>query len=169
MDFTFEIHRKNLGKIYFTNAASVVTQDPNSYKDFVKQINRWYTGFWQCVAKHNIPWQGQPLDVEVAILALEGLFNGLLMVGFLFLIPYTLFKNPRVLLFPLSIDLFLLMIPSLLFVAYKKNLWKIFLYLPHFYLVRTTSSFIFLVSFIKTVLGLDLKMKWGKANRYLPV
>lgn len=166
MDFTFDIHRKHLGRIYFTNKASVVTQDPNTLRDFIRQIDRWYTGFWQCVVKHNIPWQGQSLDIEIALLASEGLFNGLLMVGFAFLIPYTLTKNPKVLLYPLGLDLFLFMIPSLFFVATKNKLWKIFLYLPLFYVIRVTSSFIFLTSFIKVVLGLDLKMKWGKASRY---
>jgi len=168
MDFTFDIHRKHLGKIYFTNKASVVTQDPNTLRDFIRQIDRWYTGFWQCVVKHDIPWQGQTLDIEVALLALEGLFNGLLMIGFIFLIPYSLIKNPHILLYPLGLDLFLFMIPSLFFVAIKTKLWKIFLYTPLFYVMRITSSFIFLTSFVKVVLGLDLKMKWSKANRYQP-
>lgn len=169
MDFTFDIHRNKLGKIVFTNKASVVTQDPNTLRDFIRQIDRWYTGFWQCVVKHDIPWQGQPLDIEVALLALEGLFNGLLMIGFIFLIPYALAKSPNILIYPFILDLGLFMLPTLLLVAIKNKLWKIFLYMPLFYLVRISSSLIFLRSFFKVVLGLDLNMKWGKANRYQPV
>ncbi|MDQ3239565.1 MAG: glycosyltransferase family 2 protein, partial [bacterium] len=41
MDFTFMIHRNNLGKITFTDKAIVVTQDPGNVKEYCKQIKRW--------------------------------------------------------------------------------------------------------------------------------
>lgn len=166
MDFTFSLHRQHLGRIFFTNQASVVTQDPNSLSDYIKQITRWYTGFWQCVFKHRIPWLNQTLDLEVALLASEGIFNGLLMIGLFVLIPLSVIQQPEILLVALCLDLFLFMIPSLIYVAVKKKLHRSLLYLPLLYLVRVISSLIFLISFFKVVLGLDITMKWVKPSRY---
>lgn len=166
MDFTFLIHRKRLGKIAYLNSATVTTQDPNNLKDFLKQIDRWYTGFWQCLVKHNIPWGGQPLDAEVALLASEGIFNGLLVISLLFLIPLTISKNVSLLLIPFSADLLLFLIPTMILTGKRHHAWNIFKYLPHFYFMRIASSLIFLRSFFKIVIGADLKMKWNKVARY---
>jgi len=166
MDFTFLIHRKKVGKIVFTEEAKVVTQDPRTLKDFLKQIRRWYTGFWQTVLKHEIPWGGQPLDFEVALLASEGIFNGLIVIILLVLLPVVLFKNPLVLAIPFAIDLLGFMIPTLFLTAARNNVWKIFFYLPHFYFLRVVSSLIFLKSFLSVLLVKDLKVGWNKAVRY---
>lgn len=166
MDFTFLIHRKKLGRIVYTNDAVVVTQDPYSLKDFIKQIDRWYTGFWQCVIKHNIPWGGQMLDFEVGLLATEGLFNGILMVSLLLLIPLTIIKAPYLLATPIVVDFFFFLLPTMFLAAKRHRLKKIYLYIPLFYLMRLVSCLIFLHSFIKIVLGIDLEMKWNKITRY---
>lgn len=166
MDLTFLVHRKKLGKIIYVSSAVVVTQDPYTFKDFLKQIDRWYLGFWQCIEKHNIPWGGQVLDWEVAILALEGLFNGVLMTSFFVLLPYSIIKNPQVLTYPLMIDLIFFMLPTMFLTAIRHKLWKIFLYIPQFYMMRFISSIIFLKSFIKVVGGLDIGMGWNKVKRY---
>ena len=166
MDLTFLIHRKNLGKIKFCSTASVYTQDPKNIKDFVKQIDRWYTGLWQCVKKHNLPWGSQMLDAEVAFLGVEGLYNGILTAIFLGVLPIILIKNPSLLALPLLIDLLFFVIPTLSYTAAKNNYWSIFKYIPQFYLIRFISSLVFLKSFIKVVLGIDLGMNWFKASRY---
>lgn len=166
MDFTFLIHRKKLGKIVYTNDAVVVTQDPYTLKDFIRQIDRWYTGFWQCVVKHNIPWGGQMLDFEVGMLATEGLFNGILMLSLLLLIPFTLVKAPYLLLVPFIVDFFFFLLPTMVLAAKRHNLRKIFLYIPLFYLMRIISCLIFLHSFVKIVLGIDFTMRWNKIPRY---
>ena len=75
MDFTFTMHRLGFNKMVFENKAIVFTQDPQTLRDYSRQLHRWYTGFWQVVRKHNIPWQGQTLDLEVSMLAIEGLYN----------------------------------------------------------------------------------------------
>ena len=166
MDLTFLIHRQNLGQIVYTSKFKVITQDPNTLTDFLKQIDRWYTGFWQCVLKHNIPWEGQKLDAEVALLAAEGLFNGVLVIILLFLIPKAIQINSQVLLFPLFLDLFLFMIPTLLYTLIRHKTWKIYLYIFHFYFLRLLTSLIFLKTFFKVVFYFDLKMGWNKAQRY---
>jgi cellulose synthase/poly-beta-1,6-N-acetylglucosamine synthase-like glycosyltransferase len=166
MDLTFLIHRNNLGKIVYAGKAKVITQDPDSLYNYWKQLNRWYTGFWQCLIKHNIPWGGQLLDFEVGLVAAEGLFNGILVTAFIFLIPIVLKINPTILIIPASVDLFLFLIPTMIYTGIKNKIYHILLYIPLFYLLRFLSSFIFLVAFMKVVLSLDQKMHWFKVERY---
>ena len=166
MDLTFEIHRKKLGRIVYASMAKVITQDPRNIRDLAKQLDRWYTGFWQCLIKHNIPWQGQLLDFEVALLALDGIFNGLLVLLFLTLIPFFALKNPFIVFSPIVFDLGLFFIPTLIFTSIRQRKAKYFLYIPNFYLIRCMSSLIFFKSFLKTVFARDLKMGWRSAARY---
>ena len=166
MDFTFLLHRKRLGKIVFHPEGYVITQDPRTLADFIKQIQRWYVGFWQCVLKHHVPWGGQMLDVEVALLALEGLFNGLLMIFFIVLLPFAIKYHPQVLLAPFFFDVTFFLVPTMLLTLVRQKTWSILFFIPHFYLLRFISSVMFLLSFMKVVLGIDLRMKWGKAKRY---
>jgi cellulose synthase/poly-beta-1,6-N-acetylglucosamine synthase-like glycosyltransferase len=166
MDLTFLIHRMKLGRVIYCDKARVITQDPRTLRDLMKQIDRWYTGFWQCVAKHNAPWGGQMLDFEVALQATEGLFNGLLVFSFLFLIPFALVKHPTILLVPLVFDILFFILPTFLLAIHQHRVWKIFMYLPHFYAARFLSCFVFFRSFLKVAFGFDRKMGWFKAKRY---
>lgn len=166
MDFTFLIHRKNLGRIVFVNDAVVITQDPQSLRDFVKQVDRWYTGFWQCLTKHNIPWGGQMLDFEVGLLATEGLFNGILLLVLFLLLPLTVSNTPEILFIPFAFDFLFFLLPTMYLTAKRHKLWRIFLYLPHFYFMRIVSTMVFFNSFLKIIFGIDLSMNWNKAARY---
>lgn len=168
MDLTFTIHRKKLGKIVFTQESEVITQDPKTLKEYIKQIDRWYTGFWMCLIKHKVPWGGQTLDFEVSMLATEGVFNGLLSVFILIGIPVALLINPTILIFPLALDLIIFTIPTLLYMAIKYKMPRIFIYLPVFYVLRIFNSILFLGSFLKTVYGIKNRRKfvWDTA-RYI--
>ena len=159
MDFTFSLHRKNLGKIVFEPTATVITQDPESLKAYIKQVKRWYTGFWQCLTKHNVPWGGKSLDFEAALLAIDGLLNVFLAIFFMALIPFSFFANPTLLTIPLLIDLFFFMLPAIIYVSYKRKTFNIIFFLPHFYLMRFIGSIVFFYSFLNVSLGLDLKLK----------
>jgi poly-beta-1,6-N-acetyl-D-glucosamine synthase len=152
MDLTFELHRNNMGTIAYVSKALVQTQDPTTIRQFIRQVDRWYKGFWQCVVKHNIPWGGQRIDFEITFLATEGLFNGLLVVALFLFIPLSILYQSAALLAPLVLDLVFFLIPSFIFTAKRYNTWKLFLYLPHFYIMRVITSFLFLRSFFKVVL-----------------
>lgn len=167
MDLTFKIHRLHLGKIVFTDESIAQTQDPQSLGDFGKQIERWYTGFWQCVAKHKIPFGRQMLDFEVGISALEGLINTLLIVALLLALPVLLIKTPQLLLLVLVADLLLFLLPTLIFCAFKYKAWKILTLIPAFYFLRIFSSMIFMAAFLKTAFSMDNKTGWNKAERYI--
>jgi cellulose synthase/poly-beta-1,6-N-acetylglucosamine synthase-like glycosyltransferase len=168
MDLTFTIHRQRLGKIVFEPKATVTTQDPKNLKDFLTQISRWYAGFWQCALKHQIPWGGQGLDLEVAILASEGLFNGLISLSLIIFLPALILKKSSLFFMVLGFDLLIFMLPSLVFTAFRQKNSQILKYLPAFYFLRLLSSLIFLKSFFEVILKLDQKISWDQAERYLP-
>lgn len=166
MDLTFLIHRRRLGRIVYASKATVTTQDPKTLKDLAKQIDRWYIGFWQCVYKHNVPWGGQMLDLELMVLATEALFNGLLVLAMPLLVLIALYKQPLVLLVPIAADLLFFVLPTLGLAVYRHKAAEMVLHIPVFYVARFLSCMIFFRSFLKVTLGLDLHMSWFKATRY---
>jgi len=167
MDFTFSIHRKRLGRIVYEPRISVSTQDPKTIGSYIKQLKRWYTGFWQCLTKHNIPFGGQSLDFEAAILANDGILNLILVVMYLLTIPVFIWSKPMALLIPPLTDFFVFMLPMVIYVALKRKKYKVFFFLPHFYFMRLLSSSIFLYSFFRVVLGTDInKRNIWQTERY---
>ncbi|MBI2338047.1 glycosyltransferase family 2 protein [Candidatus Daviesbacteria bacterium] len=166
MDLTFTIYRKKLGKIIYTSKAIVETQDPQNLKDFKKQLDRWYSGFWQCLVKHKIPFKKQTLDLEVGWAALEGVFNGLFVSVFLILLPWLLVKWTVSVLIAVSVDLLLFTIPTVGFAAFKQRNWRIFQYIPFFYFLRIFSSLIFLKAYLLESFGLNSQVKWNKVQRF---
>jgi cellulose synthase/poly-beta-1,6-N-acetylglucosamine synthase-like glycosyltransferase len=52
-NMTFEVYQKRLGKVGFTLAAVAITQDPDNFRDYVRQTKRWALGFWQTVRRHH--------------------------------------------------------------------------------------------------------------------
>ena len=54
-NMTFEVHAKRLGRIAFRpDAAIALTQDPDNFEDYRKQMRRWSLGFWQTVRRHGV-------------------------------------------------------------------------------------------------------------------
>lgn len=167
MDFTFLMHRSGFNKMIFENKANVYTFDPGRISDFIIQLTRWYTGFWQVVKKHDVPWRGQVLDLEVAMLATEGLYNGIL-VGFILVAFFKLliFGGIGILLTPFLIDLLIFFVPSLVWSAYSDRDFSRILYIPHFYFLRLLSSVIFIRSFFTGFLSEEKAYVWNSA-RYM--
>lgn len=158
MDFTFRIHRLNLGRIVYEPSAVVSTQDPATITAYIKQVKRWYIGFWQCILKHKVPWGGQKLDAEAGLLATDALLNVLLAALLVVLVPASLFVDPIVLISPALADLFIFMLPSILYVSIRRKIYGLILFLPLFYFLRVIGSFTFFYSFLKVTLGLRAKM-----------
>lgn len=53
-NMTFEVHHKKLGRIAYHPEVYGVTDDPHSFKDYIKQVKRWDLGFWQTVRRHGV-------------------------------------------------------------------------------------------------------------------
>jgi cellulose synthase/poly-beta-1,6-N-acetylglucosamine synthase-like glycosyltransferase len=80
-DVTLQIHRQGLGEIQFIPDATAFTQDPENFKDFMKQITRWYRGGVECMIKHAIGKKAKRLDFYIGYQIMQNfLFLGMLFV-----------------------------------------------------------------------------------------
>lgn len=95
-DMTFQVHRKKLGRVIFEPKAIIITQDPDSLHDTLKQVTRWNTGFFQTAIKHKAPFGGQPFDIFIALTLLNELFH----LFVLLFIPFVLFWLHFISLYP---------------------------------------------------------------------
>jgi cellulose synthase/poly-beta-1,6-N-acetylglucosamine synthase-like glycosyltransferase len=77
MDLTVQIHRRKLGRVVYTRHAIAYTQDPRTLREYIGQLTRWYRGTWQVVRLRRVPFGGQRIDAEFAMLLGEGLFFSL--------------------------------------------------------------------------------------------
>jgi biofilm PGA synthesis N-glycosyltransferase PgaC len=68
-NMTFEVYQKRLGKVAFTLSAVAVTQDPDRFRDYVKQTRRWAVGLWQTVRRH--PPRANLFTAMLAVLLTE--------------------------------------------------------------------------------------------------
>jgi poly-beta-1,6-N-acetyl-D-glucosamine synthase len=68
-NMTFEVYRKQLGRVGFTVDAKAVTQDPVTIRDYIKQTKRWALGLWQTVRRHRL--HSDLLSVMLGLLLLE--------------------------------------------------------------------------------------------------
>ena len=74
-NMTFEVQKKKLGRIAYSPRARCSSEDPFRLRDYRKQVQRWYLGFWQTVRRHGV-WPGKfwlalgPLVVELVIVSL---------------------------------------------------------------------------------------------------
>lgn len=60
-NMTFEIYRKRLGRVGFSLDAKAYTQDPDSLRDYVRQLRRWSLGLWQTARRHGLRARGASL------------------------------------------------------------------------------------------------------------
>lgn len=165
MDFTFLLHRMGFGKMIYEPYAIVYTQDPNTLMDFIKQMNRWYTGFWQTARKYNTPWMGQNIDFEVALLATEGLFSGFATLIVLLFSPFLLYyQSFGILRIPLAVDFFVFFLPTLLWTSITARTWALPLYIPVFYFVRIITSILFIRSFFAAYKSCEKTYTWNTAR-----
>lgn len=78
-NMTFEVHAKKLGRIYFHPKAAVAyTQDPDNFRDYVRQMHRWNLGFWQTVRLHGL--QTGRFWIALAVHIFELVSNSIMLI-----------------------------------------------------------------------------------------
>jgi cellulose synthase/poly-beta-1,6-N-acetylglucosamine synthase-like glycosyltransferase len=86
-NMTFEVHHRGLGRVAFHPGVRARTQDPDNFRDYLRQMRRWTLGFWQTVRRHGF-WPsrfGLALGITVFELLMSSLFFvslPLVLVGF---------------------------------------------------------------------------------------
>lgn len=165
-DVTIQLHRQKLGKVQFIPSAVAYTQDPQSTRDFTKQITRWNRGIMQGVARHGIGRHAQRLD---AYLSYQILQNFLFFVNYCVIVPYAAFArhSPNVVAATFVYDVVVLFGVTFL-VSARSGRWDILSAFPHIYFYRWLTLFIFLRSFFEVVVLRKFRITkgvWGTEGR----
>jgi cellulose synthase/poly-beta-1,6-N-acetylglucosamine synthase-like glycosyltransferase len=149
-DVTLQIHRLKLGKVQFIPKAIAYTQDPNTTKDFVKQITRWNRGVMQGVQRHKIGRKVSRID---AYLSYQIITNLLFFFSYCILMPYVAVKRhaPAVMAMGFLFDVAVAFGLTWL-VALRARRFDILSAFPQIYLYRWITLFVFLRSFVEVVL-----------------
>lgn len=149
-DVTLQLHRQKLGSIQFIPGAVAYTQDPLTFKDFIKQITRWNRGIMQGLVRHNI---GRRLNRIDAYLSYQVFQNFLFFVNYFVILPILAFsRDPseviaRTFLFDVIITLGIVFA-----VAIKTRRWDIISAYPFIYALRWVSLYVFLRAFFDVVI-----------------
>ncbi len=83
-NMTFEVQHRRLGRIAYSPSVRCSSEDPFRLKDYRKQVERWYLGFWQTVRRHGV-WPGA-FWVALGGLLLELVFISLFTLALPFLL-----------------------------------------------------------------------------------
>lgn len=175
-NMTFDIHHKKLGLIAFDPRAYVMNQEPWSLNDYVKQIYRWYLGFFQTLRHHGL-WPSWFL-FSTLFFTIELLFSSILFALLPFMLLELLFGPLEILMlgfpfFGLTITLAGVILTVFIFdyittiiVALIERKPMLLVYGPGFFFLRYVETWVFLYAL---VMGLFRKAntegKWKSPKR----
>jgi poly-beta-1,6-N-acetyl-D-glucosamine synthase len=160
INMTFEVHRKNLGRVAYSPRASCCTEDPASIRDYSKQVKRWTLGLWQAFASQGL-WasrfcaalvlgQIEVICFSIFVLALPVFTIFSLIIGGQHVL-WSPVDGPHSLSYLLPLALFIGadIATSLLIAIVLRDVW-IFLYSPFFWLFRLIDAYWALATIVMT-------------------
>jgi len=165
-DITIQIHRKKLGRIGFIAQARTLTQDPKDYGDYVKQITRWYRGFWQGVLTYKVGRGWQKIDGYLGYQILEMFayyFNILVLLPILLISGRGVHVIAQT--FLLDVSIFFTMTIMACITHRRLDIISAF---PLFYLLRITNMTIYVKAFFEVVVLRRFRgpqVGWSTENR----
>jgi len=148
-DFTLQLHRQKLGYIQFIPQAKVQTQDPGTFKDYVKQIKRWNRGTWQIIRFRKIGFGFQRID---AYLMFQIIQNFLFFTVYAIVLPFLAIHSHAFTLVAVSflydVGLYWLIVG---FAAHYTRRYDILFAFPFLYIFRLVSIGIFMWTFMEVI------------------
>lgn len=143
-DVTLQVHRYSLGKIVFIPRAVNYTQDPQTFRDFCKQTQRWQRGFFQCVEKYRIGLHLQRIDISLGFQMLQTAF---FLLQLFILVPLIIALSHNYMYVPVWITVdFILNSLIAIWASLVTKRWNLLGALPYFYFLRWVEVGIFLWS-----------------------
>ena len=161
MDVTIQVHRRKLGRIVYRPGAEVYTQDPRTLPDYIKQMNRWYTGTWQVAHKYGILTSWKRIDLEFKLLMGEGLLFSLSMLSLPILAPWHPLRALEILLLDMALTFFIALGCGI----YDRRI-DVVLATPAYTLMRFVDCSILLYSFWTTYILRRNADRWFSVKRY---
>ena len=157
LDFTIQIHKKKLGRIIYVPGAKVITQDPQNFSDYWKQVNRWNTGFWQNFFNHRLYLPNSTISAQVILLVIDCL-SWLVVLGLVFVHPY----------WTLQLYLFSLAVATtigIIVAVIQRQFWAI-PYSPTFGFFQIINIGSWLYGFARAIVYRRRHLSWQKVDRY---
>jgi poly-beta-1,6-N-acetyl-D-glucosamine synthase len=164
MDLTIQIHRRRLGRIAFALKAVTYTQDPHTLRQYIGQLTRWYSGTWQVMLRHRLPFGRQRIDAEIAVLTLEGLFYACLLLA----APIVALFNPMAVVRALVLDQMIWLALAVGFAVHLRR-GDILRAFPLFLFIRCANCVVLLHTLWREVVLRDRRRTWFSPRRYSPV
>ena len=161
MDLTIQVHRKQLGTIVYAGDAVVCTQDPRRLSEYIGQMTRWYSGTWQVMRLHRIPFGRQRVDAEFAVLIVEGVCYSALTA----LLPLLAVISPTVLLRWLIIDQMIYAVMAGACAVHARRV-DVIAWFPTFLIPRYLNAIILLRTFWLEILRGRRRQQWFHVTRY---
>lgn len=164
MDLTLQVHRIG-GTVKYVSDLIVYTQDPQTLKDYIKQITRWYRGGCQVMKKHKTfnPFsiKKRPVDFYMMFLVLEALVFNRIAFGLWLLFSLGLYWFITV----LGIDMIILFLVAIYGTIRTRRLDIIYNF-PRYFWLPYLASIIFTKSFFEVFILNQNKLSWNKVKRY---
>ena len=151
-DVTLQIHRLGLGKIQFIDTAVARTQDPGTFKDFVKQILRWNRGVMQMFFKHKVGRSFKKVDSYLMYQLMQNLT--FFMMYALWIPVMTVLTGSFVFLALAFLSDVLIVLGFVLFAQMRTGRRDLMIAFPMIYMLRWVSLGVFVKSFVEVfILG----------------
>lgn len=156
MDLTLSILEKGY-RVVFEPEAIIYTEDPSTFKSYVKQIIRWFSGFMQVVRKR---WRNFPRRVRAIVVMIMGeaiIFPLMLIISSLLLLAHN-----SLALYPLLI-IALDFIPYIIAAVYglvKLKRLDLIAALPVALILRIVDYFVWIYCFIKEMIFKKKEERW---------
>jgi cellulose synthase/poly-beta-1,6-N-acetylglucosamine synthase-like glycosyltransferase len=161
MDLTIQVHKMK-GRIKYLHDVKVITQDPNTIRDYHNQMMRWYRGFWQVVLKHGNKHDSlNPVSFYMLYLILDSLLMNRAFLSALGLIG--LYSTPFIL--ALIIDLCVFILIGL-YASYSTRRIDLVYKIPFVYFLSFFNTYAYIRSFFEVIVLRKKNFGWNKVKRY---
>lgn len=160
MDLTMQVHRL-CERVTYVPEACVMTQDPRTLSDYIKQVQRWSRGFWQVVLKHNVVWIGPKswVDAYMWMTMIDAIvFNRVFwLAGLVMLFP----NIWGVLLLDMGIAFGISC-----YCGWRARRWDTVYKMPIYYWLSFLNLYLFMKTFVEIIVLRKEILAWNKVKRY---
>jgi len=159
MDMTLRINELGYKIVYASNVKAY-TSDPTNLKSYVRQITRWYSGYFQNLRKH---FKYAPFRVKVQMILpfFEIVFT---LLGTILLALSLVLSNLTVLL--ASLFEILVVEAFILYGVVKLSRRDLLLHLPSYFFVRIVEIYVWVKCLVKELIFQKHELRWLRADRF---
>ena len=158
LDFTFQLHLKEL-RIAYDMEAIVYTQDPPNLSSYIRQMKRWYGWGWQNIRKY---WSIMFTNPSAGFVLASVFIDGVIYSAITLLMPIL---YPEFFLIYLLPTYFLGAFLFALYASIKTGRYELLLYFPHYVIIIFINAYIIGSEFIKEIVLQKWDLLWKRADR----